>query len=137
MNPGRIEKGTFMLYVKESESNLEDVCKRLETAAQANNFGVLAVHDLKEKMVAKGVSFDAACRVFEVCNPVKAKAVLETNMSIANALPCRICVYEEYGKVKVSTLKPTELIALFNSPSLQGVAREVEDALIRIIDASV
>jgi len=126
-----------MLYVKESESNLEDVCKRLETAAQANNFGVLAVHDLKEKMVAKGVSFDAACRVFEVCNPVKAKAVLETNMSIANALPCRICVYEEYGKVKVSTLKPTELIALFNSPSLQGVAREVEDALIRIIDASV
>lgn len=126
-----------MLYVKDSEKNLEDVCKRLEAAAQANNFGVLAVHDLKERMAAKGVSFDAACRIFEVCNPVKAKAVLETNMSIANALPCRICVYEENGKVKVSTLKPTELIALFNSPSLQGVAREVEEALIKIIDESV
>jgi len=112
------------------------VCEKLQQAAAANSFGVLGVHDLKEKMAAKGVALGPECRVFEVCNPVQAKKVLEADMAIANALPCRICVYEEAGKVWVSTLKPTAVLALFGHPELQEVAREVEAAILRIIDAA-
>jgi uncharacterized protein (DUF302 family) len=72
----------------------------------------------------------------EVCNPHKAKEVLEENMSISTALPCRISIYEEDGKVKVATIRPTMLLNLFDSPELQAVAREVEDTLVRIIDAA-
>jgi uncharacterized protein (DUF302 family) len=72
----------------------------------------------------------------EVCNPRKAKEVLEENMSISTALPCRISIYEEGGKVKVATIRPTMLLNLFDSPELQAVAREVEDTLVRIIDAA-
>ncbi|MEZ6144808.1 MAG: DUF302 domain-containing protein [Planctomycetaceae bacterium] len=74
--------------------------------------------------------------MLEVCNPGKAKTVLESDMSISNALPCRISVYEEGGAVKVSTLKPTQLLALFNRPELDTVANDVEDALLRIIDTA-
>ena len=112
------------------------MAKKLEEAAAANQFGVLGVHDLKQKMNAKGVEFRRECRIFEVCNPGKAKQVLETDMSIANALPCRISVYEEGGAVKVATLKPTALLAMFGRPELDPVAREVEETLIRIIEAA-
>jgi len=76
------------------------------------------------------------CRIVEVCNPKKAKSVLETDMSISNALPCRISIYTEGGKVKISTLKPTAILALFGRPELEPVAKEVEETMIRMIDAA-
>lgn len=125
-----------MIYVKETSGPIESVVERLEQASAANQFGVLGLHNLKEKMAAKGVTFACECRVMEVCNPHKAKEVLEGNMSISTALPCRISIYEEAGKVKVATIRPTMLLNLFDSSDLQAVAREVEDTLIRIIDAA-
>jgi len=123
-----------MLYARQSENTLDQVIKKLETAVAAHKFGILGVHDLKEKMAAKGVAFDHECRVFEVCNPVQAKKVLDADMSIANALPCRICVYEQGGTICVSTIKPTFMLSLFHNEELQDVAKEVEDTIIAIID---
>ena len=125
-----------MLYVKETEGRVEDVLDRLEKAVAENKFGVLGVHNLKEKMAAKGVEFGPECRIVEVCNPLQAKKVLEANMSISTALPCRISIYEEGGKIKVATLRPTVLLNLFGNPELESVAREVEDTVIRIIDSA-
>ena len=125
-----------MIYVKETDGPVESVVERLEQASAANQFGVLGIHNLKEKMGAKGVDFACECRVMEVCNPHKAKEVLEENMSISTALPCRISIYEQDGTVKVATIRPTMLLNLFDSPELQAVAREVEDTLVRIIDAA-
>ena len=123
-----------MIYAKQANGTVDQVSAKLEAAVVANKFGVLGVHNLKEKLAAKGVALEPECRVFEVCNPMQAKRVLERNMSIANALPCRICVYEEAGSVMISTLKPTALIALFGESGLQNVAGEVEASLIHIID---
>ena len=125
-----------MIHVQETVGPIESVVERIERAAVANQFGVLGVHDLKQKMGAKGVDFACECRVMEVCNPAKAKEVLEGNMSISTVLPCRISIYEEDDAVKVATLRPTMLLNLFDSPELQSVAREVEDTLVRIIDTA-
>lgn len=78
-------------------------------------------------MNAKGVEFGPECHIVEVCNPKKAKSVLETDMSISNALPYRISIYEEHGEMMVSTLKPTAILALFGRPELEPVANEVEE----------
>ena len=125
-----------MLYVREAQGPIDAVAKKLEAAAAENKFGVLGVHDLKQKMTAKGIEFGRECRIFEVCNPAQAKIVLDADMAISNALPCRISVYEEGDKVKVSMLKPTALLALFGRPELQQVAQEVEKTMIRIIDTA-
>ncbi len=125
-----------MLYEQKATGTVDSVCDRLCEATVAHNFGVLGIHDLKRKMADKGVSFARECRVIEVCNPKQAKAVLEANMAISTALPCRIAVYEEEGAVRVSTLKPTAVLALFGSEELKGVAEGIENTIIQIIDAA-
>ncbi len=123
-----------MLHVVASKKPLEQVAVDLEQAVTRNGFGVMGVHDLKESMAKKGVAFARECRVFEVCNPLQAKKVLEANLEISTALPCRISLYEEGGGTRLATLKPTALIALFPAPGLEGTAREVEATLIRIME---
>jgi uncharacterized protein (DUF302 family) len=125
-----------MLYVRETNKSIDEVCNKIQEAAAQNKFGVLAVIDLKEKMASKGVQFGPQCRIIEVCNPMQAKKVLEKNMTISSALPCRISVYEEAGKVKVITLRPTVLLNLFGNPELAPVAKVVEDTMLRIIDSA-
>jgi uncharacterized protein (DUF302 family) len=120
----------------QSRKPLDALSKDLEAAVAAHGFGVLGVHDLKAKLEAKGVAFDRACRVFEVCNPQQAKAVLDRDMAISTALPCRIAVYESGGRLELATLEPTRLLAMFGRPELEPVAREVEDALRRIMAAA-
>ena len=125
-----------MIHVRETQGPIDSVVARLEKATAENQFSVLGIHNLKEKMTAKGVDFACECRVMEVCNPRKAREVLEENMSISTALPCRISIYQDGENVKVATIRPTMLLNLFDSPRLQAVAREVEDTLVRIIDAA-
>jgi len=43
-------------------------------------------------------------------------------------------VYEAAGKVEISMLRPTAVMALLRRPGLQHLAQEVEDTMIRIID---
>jgi uncharacterized protein (DUF302 family) len=122
-----------MLHIVESSKSLARVIPDLEQAIARHKFGVLGVHDLKAKMAEKGVPFARECRIFEVCNPHQAKKVLEANLQVSTALPCRISVYEEGGKTKLATIRPTTLIGLYGTPELKSVAGEVEDTLVKIM----
>ena len=122
-----------MLIKLATNKSVAETAAALEAAVQANHFGVMQVHNLKETMVKKGVAFERECLIFEVCQPQQAKKVLDQNMSISTALPCRISIYEENGKTMLATLKPTTLLAMFKEPQLEGVAREVEDTMLSIM----
>jgi uncharacterized protein (DUF302 family) len=122
-----------MLHIVESRKPLDRVAKDLEEALARHQFGVLGVHDLKATMAKKGVDFGPECRIFEVCNPHQAKKVLEANLEISTALPCRISLYEEGGVRKLATIKPTTLIDLYSTPGLKAVAQEVEATLEAIM----
>jgi len=122
-----------MLIQLLSEKTVSEVANALQAAVQANHFGVMQVHNLKETMTKKGVEFGRECLIFEVCQPQQAKKVLDENMSVSTALPCRISVYEEGGKTILASLKPTTLLAMFNTPQLEGVAQEVEDTIVKIM----
>jgi len=123
-----------MLYKIHSRKSLAEVARGLEGAAQKHKFGVLGVHDLKAKMRENGVEFARDCQVFEVCNPHQAKKVLEANVEISTALPCRISIYQEGDGVTLATLRPTALLEIFGTPGLQAVAREVEETLLKMMD---
>jgi len=123
-----------MLYIVESSKSLEKLAADLEAAVARHKFGVLGIHNLKEAMAKKGVPFARECRIFEVCNPHQARKVLEANLEISTALPCRISVYEEGGKAKLATIRPTSMIGLYPNPELKEVAEEVEATLKRIMD---
>ncbi|RKX36333.1 MAG: DUF302 domain-containing protein [Verrucomicrobia bacterium] len=122
-----------MLYVVTSDKSLDQVCSDLEEAVVAHKFGLMATHNLRETMAKKGVSFDRECRVFEVCNPHQAKKVLESRIEVSTALPCRISIFEEEGKVKLATMKPSMMLGIFEAPDLDSVAAEVETSIMAIM----
>jgi uncharacterized protein (DUF302 family) len=122
-----------MLIKIPTKKPVEELATALQAAVTANHFGVMHVHNLKETMIKKGVEFARECLILEVCQPQKAKEVLDENMSVSTALPCRISVYEENGETTMATLKPTTLLAMFDTPQLEGVAQEVEDTIVKIM----
>jgi len=122
-----------MLIKFSTTKTVNETATALQAAVPANHFGVMQVHNLKETMTKKGVEFTRDCLIVEICQPQQAKKVLEQNMSVSTALPCRISIYEEDGKTILATLKPTSLLAMFNAPQLEGAAQEVEDTIVKIM----
>ncbi len=120
-----------MLVETSTGKTVSETATDLHAAVQANQFGVMQVHNLKETMMKKGVEFERECLIFEVCQPQQAKKVLDQNMSVSTALPCRISIYEEGGKTILASLRPTILLGMFDSPQLEGVAKEVEDTIVK------
>jgi len=126
-----------MLFKQTTDKTVTEAAAALHAAVQANHFGVMQVHNLTETMAKKGVEFAHECLIFEVCQPQQAKKVLEQNMGVSTALPCRISIYEEGGKTVLATLKPTALLAIFNVPQLEQVAQEVETTILKIMNEAV
>ena len=123
------------MYVVETKKPFDVAVRDLEDAVKRNRFGVLHIHDLKGTLKEKGIDFPNACKILEVCNPQRATEVLKHDMTVNLALPCRISVYEEGGKVKIGMVRPTALLSLFpNADKLRPVAEEVERETIKMID---
>jgi uncharacterized protein (DUF302 family) len=126
-----------MLIKLSTPKTVSEAAAALQAAVDANHFGVMHIHNLKETMAKKGVEFVHECLIFEVCQPQQAKKVLEENMSISAALPCRISIYEEGGQTKLAAIRPTTLLGMFRTPELDDVAVEVETAMFKIMQEAV
>lgn len=122
-----------MLISFESKRSFEAICVAMEPTVQKHKFGIIATHNMKETMAKKGVSFERDCVIYEICNPHQAKKVLESKMEVSTALPCRVVVYPEGDKVKIVTLRPTEMLSIFGAPHLAAVAKEVEEVIVSIM----
>ncbi len=124
-----------MYYIVETEKSFEQAATDLDTAVKKHGFGVLHIHDLGNTLRSKGMAFDEQCRVFEVCNPAQAVKVLAADMRLNMALPCRISVFTQGGKTMIGLIKPVEMLAaLSQDATLLGVAKEVEESTIRMVD---
>ena len=88
-------------------------------------------------MEKNGIKFDNACKIYEICNPHRAKQVLDQEMAISTVFPCRISIYEERDTVKIATTLPTATLRLFEKPELMSIAEEVEKDIKAIIDGAV
>ena len=127
----------FPRIVYRTAKPVAEVRTRIEEAAKAKGFGVLAVHDLEAILQSKGMPLSYPAVVVEVCSPRHAKTVLEAHPPISNALPCRIAIYGKDGETTIETLPPTMLLAGFGKTGLEPVAQEVETLLKEIIEAAV
>ncbi|MCK6511706.1 DUF302 domain-containing protein [Myxococcota bacterium] len=124
-----------MHYIVESEKSVEQAAIDLEASIKSRSFGVLHIHDLKATLHKKGVPFQHACLVLEVCNPHEAAKVLAEDMTLNMALPCRISVFEQDGKTKIGMIKPTPMLAMLSdSPTLRDTAARVEEVLTSAIN---
>jgi len=120
-----------MLYQINSSKSLDEIERGLQESAARHKFGVIAVHDLQETLKKKGVNLAIECRIYEVCNPVQAKKVLDADGAISTALPCRISVYGSPEKYTLATR--TEMMKAFANPEIEPVAREVEEVILQMM----
>jgi len=122
-----------MLLQVFSAKPLAEIEHGLREAAARHQFGIIAVHDLKETLAKKGVNLAQDCRVYEVCNPHQAKKVLDADGAISTALPCRISVYGSPKEYTLATMRPTEMMKAFANPEIEPVAREVEEVILQMM----
>ena len=124
------------VVVVESSKTINEACKALERAIAEHRFGILHIHDVRQTLTSKGVSFDREVRIFDVCNPHRAKEVLEKNVLMSAALPCAISVFAEGGKTKLAFIRPTVMLGLFGAAGLDPIAVEVERTVTDIVKAA-
>lgn len=122
-----------MIFQVQSGHSLEEIERGLQESAARHQFGIIAIHDLKETLAKKGVELAQQCLVFEVCNPHQAKKVLDADGAMSTALPCRISVYGMPGHYTLATMRPTEMMKAFDNPSIEPVAREVEAVILQMM----
>ncbi len=122
-----------MIFKVRSTRTIDEVERALAESAARHRFGIVASHDLKDMLAKKGVDLAMECRVYEVCNPLQAKAVLEADGAVSTALPCRISVYGAPGEYMIATMLPTEMMKAFESPGILPVAEQVEDVITQMV----
>ena len=124
-------------YTATTSKGMDQLVADLEQNLKKRAFGILWSFDLTGTLQAKGVDYTKPYRILEVCNPVKAQQVLSKDDLVGYFLPCKIAVYEDAGRTKIGMPKPTVLMQVINNPSLDLLAKEVEDALVDAITASL
>ncbi len=125
-------------YTKESKLGVKAAVEKLTKDLTGNKWGVLSVIDVKKILAEKLKIEHDDYIILDVCNPGLAHRGLLINKQAGLILPCKIVVYAEGGKTKVSLYRPT--VALSTASSLTGYDRlsrlavEAEDALKKIVD---
>lgn len=124
-------------FVVETALDFEQASFSLEAAVTSHGFGVLGIHDLGQTLRSKGMAFKEQCRIFEVCNPKQADQVLNIQMKLNMALPCRISIYTEDNHTHIGMIRPEGmLLALSDDGELRSIATEVECTMIEIIQTA-
>lgn len=124
-------------YELQTNKTFEGAIVDLKDSLEKNNFGVLWELNFKDKLMEKGLDFEHNFKILEVCNPKKAKEVLDIHLEVGYFLPCKMVVYEKENSVYVGMLKPTQLIGISGKDDLIGIAEEVEEELINSINMAV
>jgi uncharacterized protein (DUF302 family) len=126
-----------VIHRQVSTKSISAIDTRLRESAARHKFGIIAVHDLQQTLKSKGVDLAHPCLVYEVCNPLQAKKVLDSDGALSAALPCRISVHEGPEGTVLATILPTAMMGMFNVPGLYKVAQEVEDVILAIMREAV
>lgn len=123
-----------MLINVESTKSFEEVVQAVQEKSKEKGFGVMSVHEVHKILESKGMPINYKCTIVEICQPKAASEVLSKRAEISTAMPCRISVYEQDGKVILSTIAPTELLKLYGAEEFKDLAQEIENTIKQIME---
>ncbi len=122
-------------YTVTTNKTFAEAVEAVEKKTAEMGFRVLHTHDFAATLAEKGFPREPL-KLVEICNAKYASRVLEKDVKLALMLPCPISVYVQGGKTRISTLLPTSIAHFFPDAGIEGVAAEVETAVINIVDAA-
>ena len=121
-------------YKIKTEKGYAEALEALKSNLKERSFGILWELDFEETLKSKGVDFEGNIKVLEVCNPKRAKEILDINMSAGLFLPCKMAVYEDKGEVFIGLAKPNALMEVFEDDKLSEIAASIENELIAAME---
>lgn len=124
-----------VVYEKHTKKPLAEAILAVKEALLTKGYGVLWELNLGDKIREKGLDFDKDFQVMEVCNPKKARDVLEAHLDMGYFLPCKVGVYQQDGQTRIGMLRPESLMSLAGHSELDGLAKEVEMEIREALDS--
>ncbi len=121
--------------VYESKESFEDAVESVKNAIMNANFRLIRVQALDQGFVEKGQE-DARRTIVYFCNFKQLDTALAIDPRVGLFLPCRITVTEHNGKVKLLSINPNRLSAVFNNEQLDEICKELTKTYRKILEDS-
>ena len=124
-----------LAYTIPTPRSFDEAVAAVQQNTAAHGFRVLHVHDMAASLAEKGFPREPL-KIVEICNARYASEVLEKDITAVLMLPCPVAVYQQEGKVHISTMLPSAIAGFFPGKSLEFVAEQVELAVLAIVNES-
>lgn len=121
------------VFVVESPYDLKTTVENIKRVVGDNNYMFIREQPLTYGMTAEG-SEDPAQHIVYFCNFNQMNEAIITDPRVGMFLPCRITVVEENGKVKMMTINPKKLSAVFNNSELNNMCDEMARRYISLME---
>ena len=117
--------------------SVEDAVESMKLRANSLNFKLVAELPLSKQVEAMTGMPQPRMTIYQFCDALTAKQLLDSNPAFAAFLPCRVALVEdERGKARIIMLNMENLIRAANlPPDLRRKAEEVRDNLLSIMVA--
>ena len=114
--------------------DFEQAVQLVTELLKKEEFGVLSVIDIQEKLNEKlGVDF-RKYKILGACNPAYAYKALQQEDKIGTMLPCSVIVQElENDEIEVAAVDPAASMMAVENQKLIGIATEIKEKLERVI----
>lgn len=120
-------------YTVETKKPFEEAVRAVSEASVKHGFRVLHTHDVTATLAEKGFQREPL-KIIEICNARYANEVLAKDVKTSLMLPCPITVYEQGGKVFLTTLLPEVVASFYPEAGIEALSAEVQRIVIGIVD---
>ena len=125
-----------MLYTITTKTSIDSIKNDMAQRAKEEGIGILKEYHFQEILQSKGYPIEKDITVFEVCYPSAAQTILNIYPQVSVFLPCRISLYEQDGKITLSTIDIDNIIDNFELDSeMKTYMNTIFDKVKNIIDS--
>ena len=126
----------------EVDAAFDEVIAALEKAVSKHEFGIQAVHDLKETYLKKKLALnpDFEYKIVQICNAPKShKALNNLSYDMGIMMPKSIIVARENGKtsLRFMKLKPWIVSMMFPELDVVSLSKHVSEIMEKIVNDTV
>ncbi len=126
----------------EIDAPFDKVINSLEKAVKENNFGIQAVHDLKETYLKKDLALDSdfEYKIVQICNAPKSyKALKDMSYDMGIMMPKSIIVARENNKtsLRYMNMKPWIVSLMFPELEVAPLSKHVTEIMDKIVQETI
>ncbi len=118
------------------DCSFDEAIARVTDELKKEGFGILSEIDVQAALKKKLDVDYKKYRILGACNPHFAFKALQSEEKIGTMLPCNVIVLEkDNGKIEIAAIDPMASMQAVDNPDLQGIARQVQSKLKKVIEA--